>query len=151
MSQMPKMIAAARGALLHVMQVKPEHRVLVVTDAVTLRVGEAFRTAASEMRCPTEMFLLPEKGRPLAEIPEDMREAAAGKDVVLNMFQATSEETPFRIKWLHLLAQGRRIRVGHGPGITESMMTEGPMNVDYARMQETARRLIELLDRAGRC
>jgi aminopeptidase len=143
MSQMLKMIAAARGALLHVMQVKPEHRVLVVTDAATLRIGEAFRTAASELHCPTEMFLLPEKERPLAEVPEDMRQAAAGMDVVLNMFQASSDETPFRIKWLNFLAEGQRIRVGHGPGITESMMTEGPMNVDYARMQETARLLIE--------
>jgi aminopeptidase len=143
MSQMLKMIAAAKGALLHVMELEPEQRVLVVTDAATLRIGEAFRTAATEISCATEMFLLPEKERPLAEVPEDMREAAADKDAVLNMFQASSEETPFRIKWLNFLAAGKRIRVGHGPGITESMMTEGPMNVDYAQMRETARRLIE--------
>ena len=142
MSDMPRMIAAARGALQHVMELRREHAVLVVTDEATLTVGEAFRAAAAEIGCPVEMYLLPEQERPLAEIPDAMRAAGEGRDAVINAFSGSSDETPFRIKWLQLLAEGQRIRVGHSPGITESMMTDGPMNVDYARMRETAERLI---------
>jgi len=40
------------------------------------------------------------------------------------------------------------MRLGHGPGITEAMMTEGPMTVDFQKMAALAGRLIESFENA---
>ena len=40
------------------------------------------------------------------------------------------------------------MRLGHGPGITESMMIRGPMNVDYKEMLDTAKKLMKSFEGA---
>ncbi len=137
------MTVAARDAMIHVLGLEPDHTVLIVTDRKTTTIGEAFQQASAEHGCETSLFLLPQDSRPLAEIPDGMVEQLASVDIVINCFEAIAEETPFRIKWIMAVAETKRVILGHCPGITESMMTDGPMNVDYAEMQDRADRLIE--------
>ncbi len=134
--------AAARNAMIHVLGLEAEHRVLIVSDEQTAGVGAAFRTAAREVGCETAAYTLPEDQRPLAEIPDGLIEQLDSVDIVINCFQAIAEETPFRIKWIVAIGETQRVILGHCPGITESMMIEGPMDVDYAAMQDRADRLI---------
>jgi len=145
---MEKMIRAAKEALLHVLSLKPGERVLVVTDKKRKPVGEAFYRAARQIGAEAEMYLLPEDKRPLSEIPEEMPPLLEGKDVVINAFIGMSEETPFRIKWIKTVTAPKTRRLGHAPGITEEMMTEGPMNVDYKAMLENVKKMMKSFEGA---
>ena len=148
MSDQDKMKASAREAMIHVMSLKKEDTVLVVTDEDTRRIGEAFLAAAVECGCETEMILLPEEDRPFKEIPPPLTGILENKSVVINMFKALRDETPFRVEWIRRITDPKSIRLGHGPGITESMMIHGPMNVDYELMLDNAQKLMKSFEGA---
>jgi leucyl aminopeptidase (aminopeptidase T) len=135
------MSAAALDAMIHVLELAPADRVLVVTDAATEACGEAFSAGAENHGCPVTRYLLPVEGRPLAAVPADLTALLEDVDVVINAIVGDAREVPFRIQWIHAIENARRIRLGHSPGIDEDMMTAGPMNVDYAAMTDAAQRL----------
>lgn len=127
----------------YVMDLQRGDEVLVVTDEQTKSIGEAFYFAAKESGCKGDLYFLPEYERPLTFPPREMEEMLKNKTVVINVFKAMGEETPFRVKWIKQIVGTQSIRLGHGPGITEAMMTDGPMNVDYDSMLNTARHLMK--------
>jgi leucyl aminopeptidase (aminopeptidase T) len=143
MSDLAQMAAVAREALLHVLDLVPEDTVLIVTDLETRKIGEAFQLAAQEHGCTVQEYLLPEEDRPLAKLSAELKGQLAGKSVVLNLFQALASETPFRIQLILAIVATKAIRLGHAPGITEAMMTGGPLAVDYQTMRELAARLMD--------
>ena len=148
MSKTQKMIASAQNAMIHVMALKKDDEVLVITDEVTKTVGEAFYKAAEEYGCRTEMCFLPGEKRPLVNIPAEVSRGLKNKTVVISAFRALSGETPFRVKFIKEIIRLKTIRSGHSPGITEAMMTEGSMNVDYREMLDVANKLIEAFENA---
>jgi len=148
MSGFDDMKKAALNAMQHVMDLCDRDTVLVVFDEQTWRVGDAFAQAAKELGCPTETFLIPEKERPLKAVPQAMAEKLSGISVVINALHGLQEETPFRVDWIKEIMATKTIRLGHAPNITEAMMTEGPMNVDYAAMQSDAARLMKAFEGA---
>lgn len=143
-----KMVTAARNALVHVLDLESGDRILVVTDEQTAAVGQAFHDAAIGEGCAVDLFLLPGEQRPLSGLPSGMSERLDGKTVVVNAFKGMQEETPFRIQWIKAISATKKIRLGHCPGITEAMMIEGPLNVDYAVMTRTALDLIAAFENA---
>jgi aminopeptidase len=143
MADTNRMTAAARDAMIHVLDLVPGDQVLVVTDETMREIGRAFAQAAGDHGCGVRIYALPADRRPLTDPPAEMIEMLAGITVVINVFQAMGEETPFRMKWIFAIEATKRIRLGHAPGLTEAMMTEGPMSVDYAAMARQARALIE--------
>ncbi len=143
MSDMQTMVATALDAMVNVLDLTPADRVLVVTDQKTTRIAEAFHTAASGHGCEVQTYTLPEAERPLTEVPADLSEMLPGHTVVLNLIQALGAEVPFRIKWILEIVATKRVRFGHAPGITEAMMSGGPMQVDYPAMSDLATRLIQ--------
>ena len=60
MIKIQKMIASAQNTMIHVMGLKKDDKVLIITDKVTETVGEVFYKAAEEYGCLTEISLLPE-------------------------------------------------------------------------------------------
>lgn len=145
MNKMEKMVQAAREAFSHVLKLKSGEKVLVVTDEKRKSIGEAFYQAAKGIGASTELFLLPEGQRPLKEPTPDMVSSVEDKNVVINALFSLAQETPFRIKWIRKVMENKTRRMGHGPGITEQMMTEGPMNVDYAVMLDTVHEMMNKL------
>ena len=148
MSEFQKMITSAQTTMIHVMNLNKDDSVLVVTDENTKNEGEAFYNAALEYGCKAKIYSLPEMNRPLLEIPVKMKKLVKGKTVVINAFKGLADETPFRVKWVKSMIATESIRVGHGPGITKSMMIDGPMNIDYEKMRDTAIKLIKKFDNA---
>jgi len=144
-----EMVENARGALQWVLKLKEGENVLVVTDKERFLIGSAFHQAAEQLGAKSEVFILPEKKRPLYEIPRYLSEFLQDRDVLINMLTSLAEETPFRIK-LVKAGIAMRARVGHGPGITESMMGEGPMSIDFEEVAANGRRLIAAFDSADR-
>jgi leucyl aminopeptidase (aminopeptidase T) len=148
MNDFKRMTISAQKAMIHVLNLNKEDIVLVVTDEHTKSEGEAFYTAAIEYGCKAHLYLLPENIRPLLEIPSELSALVKGKTMIINAFKGLGEETPFRVKWIKQILVTKSIRVGHCPGITKSMMIEGPMNVDYTKMLDTANKMINSFNNA---
>jgi len=138
------MTQSARRALEAVMAVRAGERLLVVTDREREAVGRAFLEGGRALGAVPAIYVLPATDRPFRAVPEELLGLLPGHDVAVNAFRGLAEETPFRID---LIRREMAVvsRLGHCPGITESMLTEGPMNVDYAAMQADARRLLQAL------
>ncbi len=143
MNEFERMKISAQKAMIHVLNLNKEDTVLVVTDEHTKSEGEAFYTAASEYGCSAHLYFLPENNRPLLEIPSELSALVKGKTIIINSFKGLSKETPFRVKWIEKVIATKSIRLGHCPGITKSMMIEGPMNIDYIKMVDVADRMIK--------
>lgn len=144
-----EMLESAGGALRWVLKLKAGESLLVVTDEARLPIGEAFRDAAKGMGALAEIYVLPENERPLSEIPSDLSGLLKDRSVFINTLTSFAEETPFRIKLIKAgIAVGAR--VGHGPGITEGMMIEGPMSVNYPEVAGVGRRLMAAFDNANK-
>jgi len=144
-----RLVHNAKTALEQVLELREGENFLVVTDAATTTVGEAFRTAAESLGARPSWYVLREDQRPLADIPEDLMMLVPDVDVAVTCFAGHVEETPFRIALLRALARVAR-RVGHGPGITAMMLQEGPMDVDYEGMAVAAHDLMRRFDGAVR-
>jgi leucyl aminopeptidase (aminopeptidase T) len=142
MDRMQTMTAAALDAMIHVLDLEPSDRVLVVTDPETAACGEAFALAAADHGCPVSRYHLPAEGRPLQAMPADMPALLDETTVVVNAIVGDAGEVPFRLEWIHAIEARGGIRLGHSPGIDEDMMVAGPLNVDYAAMGAGAERLL---------
>lgn len=142
MDRFETMTAAAQQAMIHVLDLKTGDRVLVVTDEQTRRCGDAFARGAERHGCVVETYVLPENERPLKAVPADLRAGLDGADVVINAVAGDDREVPFRIEWIQAIENKGTVRLGHSPGIDEDMMTDGPLDVDYALMIRRADHLI---------
>ena len=142
------MIENAAGAMKFMLDCRDTDRVLIVTDQETKVVGDAFAEAARGIAGFVQTYILPEDARPLKAVPDDLKSLMKDVDIALTLFSARSEETPFRIDLIHGLMDVVR-KLGHGPGITEAMLREGPMAVDYNKMVNTARQLMERFEGAS--
>jgi len=147
-----RMKEGALNALTAILGVDRKKTVLIVTDGPKLPVGLAFEAAAKELGAETFLYKLPSR-RPMTEVPPDLLELVrsykpwARDTVFINAFSAMAEETPIRIA---LIRKEEEVggKVGHAPGITVDMMTEGPMNVDYRAIAKAAFRLMKRFEGA---
>ena len=146
------MKVGALNALRTILQVGKKSTVLVVTDGPKMPIGQAFEAAAKELEAETFMYKLP-SDRPMKAPPSDLMELVdsyrpwAKDTVFINAFSGMAEETPIRIALIKReMAVGAK--VGHAPGISVDMMTEGPMNVDYKAIAKSAWKLIKRFDGA---
>ncbi|MFZ0455364.1 MAG: aminopeptidase [Ignavibacteriaceae bacterium] len=136
------------NALNKVVNISSKDKILIMNDISCQSIADAFNHAALSKGCKVDSFLINEDERPLTDIPETLVKLLKDKTVVLNILKAIPEEISFRIRWLFKLEENKNIKCAHMPGITEAMLTEGPMNVDYSRMQKTASSLINSLNNA---
>jgi leucyl aminopeptidase (aminopeptidase T) len=134
------MIRGAVNALSAVLTLNPGENVLIITDEDKKAIGEAFSHGAKELGGKPEMYQLEEKLRPLKNIPQGL--IFSDYSVVLNIFSAFAEETPFRVQ-LTTQEMKSGAKVGHAPGITESMMIDGAMNANF---KEIAKKAFALMD-----
>ncbi len=142
------MIASAQRAMEATLDLRPEDHVLVVGDEVCGACPGAFAAAARLYGCHVSTYELPPTGRPLEQVPDDLRALIPGPTVVINAIAGHIAETPFRIEWLHLIENLGTIRMAHAPGISEDMMTGGSLDVDYRRMHLRESLMRDLLEGA---
>lgn len=149
-----KMKEGALNALRNILEVGKRSTVLVVTDGPKLPIGEAFESAAKQLGAETFMYKLPAE-RPMKEPPADLLELVdsykpwARDTVFINAFSGMAEETPISIQLIKReMSVGAK--VGHAPGISVDMMTEGPMNVDYLAIAKSAWKLMKRFEGAAK-
>jgi hypothetical protein len=146
------MVEGAKNALDTILNMQPKEPILVITDESSLPIAKAFSTGGTELEGEVKMYQLPEDQRPLQELPEDLPvylEHCRDGGIIINLIQANSAETPFRIKLIKSELK-TKARVGHAPGITINMMIEGPMSADYVKIAEKVSYLMEHFNSAKR-
>jgi leucyl aminopeptidase (aminopeptidase T) len=145
---------AARNALEHVLKAKKGESIAILCDDVKNEIGEAFAKGALKLGLQTHLAMLktqPNVSR--TEMPVQVKEITKNHEpnIYINLFRGSRKETPFRIKITHMETQTRKARIGHCPGVTLDMLTEGALALetkDHTHMQQFAKRLIGKLDQS---
>ena len=141
---------AAKNALENVLEASSSEKILIVCDDEKTEVGEAFATGALALGLLTRLVILGTSKEPRTEIPEHLQELLTQKpDIYINLLRGNREETPFRIKLIKTETHDHKSRLGHCPGVTADMLTEGALALtpeEHKSMQGHAERLIHALE-----
>ncbi|TFG30876.1 hypothetical protein EU528_07630 [Candidatus Thorarchaeota archaeon] len=145
-------IIAAANALESVLEARPGESILIVTDDVRVDVAKAFAQGAVNLGLWTRMVVLETEEGVFRKAPPkhlvEMINAPNPPDIFVNTLRGMAEETPFRIATIKLETRKGRSRLGHCPGITMDMLTEGALSLsrdENAEMQSVARTLLSFL------
>ncbi len=141
---------ASKNALESVLEASSGERILIVCDDEKSEVGKAFETGALSLELDTRLIILERPKEPRREIPAKLQEIIVQKpDIYINLLRGNREETPFRIKLIKLETGDHKARLGHCPGVTIDMLTEGALALTpqgHRNMQSHAERLIHALE-----
>ena len=145
-------ITAAANALESVLEARPGESILIVTDDIRLDVANAFAQGAIKLGLWTRMVVLETQEGVFRKTPPkhlvEMINSPHQPDIFVNTLRGMAEETPFRISTINLETRKGKSRLGHCPGITIDMLTEGALSLsreENAKMQKYARSLLALL------
>jgi len=141
---------AAKNALENVLEAVAGEKSLIVCDDERMEVGKAFANGSLALGLWTRMIILQTAKKPRTEIPKMLLEVFTQQkpDLYINLMRGIREETPFRIKIIKLETRDRKSRLGHCPGVTIDMLTEGALALspqEHKDMQSQAERLIRAL------
>lgn len=135
------MLQGALNVLKVVLSLSENEKVLVITDEKKKEIGQTFCEASEKLGASAKIYIIPEKLRPLKELPKELSALIPNNDVIVNAFEGFAEETPFRIKLIKAEI-ATTARVGHAPGITKEMML-GAMGADYQKIAENVDAVIK--------
>jgi len=147
-----KALEAAKNALENVLEAVAGESIFIVCDDEKLKVGKAFADGALALGLWTRMMILQTTRKPRTKIPAQLFEVFTQQkpDLYINLMRGIREETPFRIKIIKMETRDRKSRLGHCPGVTFDMLTEGALALtpkEHKTMQSHAERLIQALNR----
>jgi aminopeptidase len=146
---------AAQNALQYVLEAKKGEKLVIFCDDSRAAIGEAFEAGAEALGVNVKLIVLGTEPQVFRkEIPPKLMKYLTTQraDVYVNLFRGVREETPFRIKFIHLEADGKT-RLGHCPGVTLDMLTEGSLALtaeEHAQTQTFAAALMEKIKDAVR-
>jgi len=134
----------ARVAVEVCMAVKPDERVLIVTDSFTRMIGEALDRAAKKASPGNvkTVFLEDYGKRPLTSLPKPLEELVPWANVTLYAARSMGGELAMRIPLIKLAKQ--YARHGHMPSINEQIMQEG-MCADYGKISDITNRIHQIV------
>ncbi|MFB0514587.1 MAG: hypothetical protein ACETVQ_03320, partial [Candidatus Bathyarchaeia archaeon] len=143
---------AAKNALENVLEAVAGESIFIVCDDEKMKVGKAFANGSLALGLWTRMKVLQTTKKPRTEIPAQLLEVFTRQkpDLYVNLMRGPREETPFRIKIIKMETRDRKSRLGHCPGVTIDMLTEGALALrpqEHKNMQSHAERLIHALNR----
>ncbi|MEM3696313.1 MAG: aminopeptidase [Candidatus Bathyarchaeia archaeon] len=146
---------AARNALECVLESKKGESIIVFCDYEKLDVGEAFTNGALNLGLQTRLIPLKTSANVFRkEIPPQIMEILTKytPDIYINLLRGSREETPFRITLIKMETAERKARLGHCPGVTLDMLTQGALALtvkEHREMQSFAKNLIQKLGDAA--
>jgi leucyl aminopeptidase (aminopeptidase T) len=141
---------AAKNALKNVLEASCNEKILIICDKEKIEVGEAFATGALALELQINFVVLQKPEELRTEIPEQLQKILEKKaNIYVNLLQGNREETPFRIKLIKEETCDRKSRLGHCPGVTLDMLTEGALALgpkEHKKMQTHAENLLRMLE-----
>ncbi len=145
---------AAKNALQCVLEAKKGESITIFCDDVKAAIGEAFEKGAQALQLDTKLILLETNPKNIRkEIPTELTKYLTTQraNIYINLLQGGREETPFRIKLIHNETKDKQSRLGHCPGVTIDMLTQGALALDieeHNQMQAFAKELMKKLKKA---
>jgi hypothetical protein len=141
---------AAKNALLYVLDAIPDERIAIIADEEKMPVAKAFAEGALELGLWSRLLILKAGNDVRNEIPQAVSDlvASGSPNIYVTIFRESEKETPFRVKIINLIHRYGRFRLGHCPGITLDMLTEGALALtsdEYAELQSSAKVLMSKL------
>lgn len=130
------LIPGAHNAIAVCMNVGPQDRVWILTDAERAPIGEALAAAAREQHAEVALRYMERSGtRPLHLFPDTMRADLLAFDPTVTLLATTAQpgEIRFRLPFARFLRQEMWVRHGHMIGVTPALMSSGMM-ADYHRV-----------------
>ena len=141
---------AAQNALACVLDAKASDSLCVICDDTRLDVGEAFQKGAQNLKMKVQLVVLETNETARTEIPSTVHDLITNEhaEIYVNLFRGNGEETPFRIKMITAETSDGKTRLGHCPGVTMDMLTQGALAMtvtEHRRMQKFAVKLMKRL------
>ncbi len=136
----------AKNAVKKCMGVKPDEKVVILSDSNTAKIGKNLESAALNVTDDVKFFNLASYGdRPLSRFPQTIEKEADEADVTFWTARSYDGELEsVRIPFIEAaLNDGRH---GHMVNVTEDVMKYG-MSVDYEKIKKFTERLAEKLER----
>ncbi len=146
---------AAKNALQCVLDAKEKDRLVIFCDDTRAPIGEAFESGALDLKLHVELVRTETKPDVFrVDLTKLMKTHVVEEhaDIYINLFRGIREETPFRIKLIHLETADHKTRLGHCPGVTMDMLTEGALALtveEHRKMQFFAQNLMAKLKGAS--
>lgn len=143
---------SAKNALECVLEAKKGEKIIIFCDDWKKEVGEVFAAGALKLGLQTKLVVLETSSRFFRhEIPLEIMEMVKkhSPEIYINILRGIREETPFRIKLIQIETMGKRSRLGHCPGVTLDMLTNGALALtvqEHRKMQTFASALIQKLN-----
>jgi leucyl aminopeptidase (aminopeptidase T) len=142
---------AAKNALRCVLEAKKGESIVIFCDHEKIDIGKAFANGALKIDLQTRLVELKASVEGFRkEVPSQLMEILTKQaiDIYINLLRGMREETPFRIKLVKMETKDRKARLGHCPGVTLDMLTEGALALateEHTLMQSFAKKLIQKL------
>jgi len=145
----------AMQAIENCIKLKPEEKLVLITDEETMKIGDAVKKAAQKVTKDIEVYILedfgerPDDGVNSLKFPDELEQALRRADA--SIYCASShkknEIRSLRLPMIYVIKeqwQKGKLRHGHMPDIKEEMMITG-MSADYAEIQALSARLYDIL------
>lgn len=136
----PELLGVAHRCLTQLAEIHPEHTVLVVTDAETQTVGEAFAAAAEPLARHTLLLRMPMGAKHGEEPPEAVAAAMSRTDVIVQAVKYSLTHTDATRAALARNAQVFVLR-----GATEEMLLSDIVDVDFDELKRVTNAVAERL------
>lgn len=141
---------AAKNAIKYVLDAVPNERLAIICDAESRDVGRAFVEGGLALDLWTRFLLLDGGDAVRTELPREISDmvVSGSSDIYITIFRDSVKETPFRVKIINLINRYKKYRLGHCPGISMDMLTEGALALsseEHLALQTSARRLLASL------
>lgn len=144
---------AAKNALENVLDAVSGESLVIVCDDEKRDIGQAFAQGGLRLGLWTRLLILNTGKEMRTEIPPQLLEVLTRQkpDIFINLMRGPREETPFRIKITKLETRDHRSRLGHCPGVSLDMLTDGALSLtgrEHREMQLFAQKLLSMLEGA---
>lgn len=139
-----EMVPASRQVVEECLSVEPDEEVLVVTDGRKVGVARSIATASAAVGATTTVATMPLLESHGNEPPATVADAMAAADVAFTCTTHAITHTRSRLR-----AHEAGTRFGILRGVTEDMMVEGAMTVDFPELRRITEAVRDVSDAAS--
>src|SRR6202051_4727547 len=145
----PEYIPGARNAVSICLRVRPEEKVCVITDEVTLEIAAAIVSELKTLGAPYNVWVLEDLApRPLTDLPSEVLADLGTSQVSIFAVQAQRNELRSRMQMTEVVNR-RKIRHAHMVNINRQIMLEG-MRADFQKMDRLSAKVVDMVRKAQR-